>query len=118
MVICNFHIHWPILGPNETNAILIIYSDTVLPLSVTRQQLQSISGRNSQFVKSQNRIQSIKFSKYNIPKALRTNFSSGFCRLAVENFLCGFVFKGLYPENTIARLSCYFKLILLSWQPE
>lgn len=36
MIIYYFDIDRAILGPNETNAKLIVYSDTVLPFSVTR----------------------------------------------------------------------------------
>jgi hypothetical protein len=42
VVIDDFHIYRTLIGPSETNSVLIIDADAVLPLAISSQNLQPV----------------------------------------------------------------------------
>ena len=67
MVIGDFNICRAVFRPSETDSVLPVDADTVLPLSVSGQSFESVAGRHPQFVKQCCGIQLIKFSGRNFP---------------------------------------------------
>jgi len=71
--------------PPETDSILIVDSDAVLPLTIPSQSLQAISGRHSKIPEVANPIQQIEFSLRDRPQGTRTDFQGGTGFGAVKN---------------------------------
>lgn len=69
MVIDNFNIGRPHLGPAKTNAPLVIDADTMLTGAITLQPFKTIAGRRSQVLKFSRRIDHIEFARSNFAEA-------------------------------------------------
>jgi hypothetical protein len=93
VVICNLHIDWTVLGPNEANAILIIYAAPELPFPLPGQSFQSIARRNPKFVYRLNGIQLVQLSESDTPEILRADLHRTLGKFAVEYILSGFVLE-------------------------
>ena len=57
VVIDDFHINRTLLGPSETNSVLIINADAVLPLPISSQNLQPVPRWRAQEVEGVRSIQ-------------------------------------------------------------
>jgi len=71
MVINNLNLICITILPDKANPPLIVDPDTVLPLAVMFQLLQSVSRRYSQFIDNRYRIQDQKFSGSPPPNVIR-----------------------------------------------
>jgi len=49
VVIHDLNVVRSVIGPDETDSILVVDSDTALPLSVSRKRFEPVSWRNLQF---------------------------------------------------------------------
>jgi len=107
MVIDDLNVIYSIERPSEANSKLLIYANTELPLSVTPEGFQSISGRNLQVIQINCGIEEIQ-----LPRGIgMQNRRAGlFCPSPlnpVENFLRSFASKGLNHIDRIAWMPCY-----------
>ena len=51
MIVHNLHFHRTLIGPNKTDAILIIDPYAMLPLSISSECLKTVSGRDTKLLK-------------------------------------------------------------------
>lgn len=58
-------------GPFETNAVLVVDPDTMLPAPVAPQKLKSVSGRDFEIVQRDRRIDLIQLSERYVPQVAR-----------------------------------------------
>jgi hypothetical protein len=61
VVIDDFHIYRTLIGPTETNSVLIIYADAVLPLAISSQNFQPVPRWRAQEVEG---VRSIKHGEF------------------------------------------------------
>jgi hypothetical protein len=61
VVIDDFHIYRTLIGPSETDSVLIIYADAVLPLAISSQRLQPVPWWRAQEVEG---VRSIKHGEF------------------------------------------------------
>jgi len=109
MVVHNFHVCWPRICPAETDAVLIINTNTLLSLSISLQGFQAVSWRNPKFVQRNYGVKLIKLAGGNLPQRLWACASGGPCAPAVEDILCTHVLEGLDHGETIAWNVCPLK---------
>ncbi len=67
MIIGNFNIFRTVVRPPETDAVLFVDADTVLPFSIPAQGFESVAWRYSQLIKQCCGIQLIQLSGRNFP---------------------------------------------------
>src|SRR5437879_1349950 len=61
MIVDDFHLCWSLQRPDEAHPELVVYSDRILPLAITRQCLEAISGRRPQVANSTCRVEIAQF---------------------------------------------------------
>ena len=93
MVVGDFYFMGADATPFEANSELIVYSYTVLGLSISRQALKAITRRHSQLFYALNRIQLIELSCRNLPNSFWTRFPGCTGVFAIKNIFSGLVFK-------------------------
>ena len=71
--------------PLETDAVLIVDSNAVLPPAISTQRLQPIAWRNPQLIQSRDRIQLVQLPPSDTPHNFRTNLFRGFGVHAIED---------------------------------
>ena len=104
VVIHNFNLIGSGIRPKETDAILVVDSDAMLPLSISNQRFQPITRRNSQFVQCGYGIKLVEFSSGDFPEQLRTALPGVFGAIAVENPFRTFVLKRHNHADTNRRV--------------
>jgi hypothetical protein len=62
VVIKNFNVLSPSLGPSETDAPLVVYPDAVLPLPIAREGLEPVARWNSQVIQKVSGIDHQEFA--------------------------------------------------------
>ena len=82
-----------IILPFKTNTVLIIYSNTVLTLTVSCQSLQHVSRRYFQILNKYCGIELIQFASSNFPNMYWANFTGSFGILAVKNIFRSTIFE-------------------------
>lgn len=90
MVVGNLYVVRPIRLPNKANAVLIIDSDAVLPLSIPAERLQSICWRNAKIVQVNGCLNLVEFAQSH-----RFNCSPTLVRARFKEQPCIAVFEGL-----------------------
>ena len=93
MVVDNFHLGWPHLSPAKTDAVLVIYANTMLPLSIPLQGFKPVSWGNLEFMECGHRVKLIKFAGGNLPQRLWAGASGSLCPSTVEDILCAYVLE-------------------------
>jgi hypothetical protein len=74
VVIDDFHIYRTLIGPSETDSVLIIYADAVLPLAISSQRLQPVPWWRAQEVEGVRGIQQRELTYRDMHKR---SFSAG-----------------------------------------
>ena len=100
-----------ITPPFKTNTVLIIYSDTVLTFSVSRQNLQFVTLRYCQILNQYRRVELIQFAPGNFPNMNRANSAGSLRIFTVKNIFSPTIFERYYHKRTISRIPCFFKKI-------
>jgi hypothetical protein len=93
MIINDFNIAWPIFLPDKTDAILVIYPNTILTLSIPFEGFLTVTRRNTQFIQRLNRIQLIQFAGSYAPQRSWTSSTGKFGIHAVKNILCALILE-------------------------
>lgn len=97
--------------PDETDPILIVDPDAMLTGTVARQRLETIPRRDTKVLQSRSRVQLLQLPPGNPPEFLRTSPPGSLRVPPVEDVLRPRAPKGSDHVDTIARSSCYIKLI-------
>jgi len=50
MIVCYLNIVWPCVSPHKADAVLVINSNAMLPLAITGESFQSVTGRHAEFI--------------------------------------------------------------------
>jgi len=82
--------------PTETDSVLIIDPDAVLPPSITPKTLESIAGRNRELLQISDSIQLIELSARDRPHGPGASPASGYRAGAIEDVLRAPASKGPY----------------------
>ncbi len=85
MIINDFHLIWACACPRETNPVLIIDSNTILAFTLSRELLQPITWRYTQFIEHFDRVELIQFSGCDSPKDIWASLPGFTGADAVEN---------------------------------
>ncbi len=109
MVIHDLDPVWTRIRPDETNPILVINPQAMLPFTVTAQDLQPVSRWNFEFTKGRDRIQLIKFPSGYFPQRFRADLPRRFRIPAIENVYGAGIAERPDHANRIAWNPCYFK---------
>jgi len=81
------------LSPRKADSVLLVDTNAVLALPISREALQSVSGRNLQFLKRLDGIELIGFSRCDLLKLLRAGLSGSFRIDAIKNVLGSLIFE-------------------------
>jgi len=68
VVVHNFHVCRPRIYPAKTDAVLIIYSNTVLSLSIPFQGFQPVAWGNVEFLECGHGVKLIEFAGGDLPQ--------------------------------------------------
>lgn len=68
MIINDLDVDGTVLGPNEADPILVVYSDAVLPAAVAFECLEPVARRHFQIVQCDGRIDLVQLSECNTPE--------------------------------------------------
>jgi hypothetical protein len=98
MVVHDFHFVRFAVDPPETNAILLVDTNAVLPPSFALEGFQLIAGGDPQLVQNSHGIELIEFASGHAPDLLRTRSTSLRRIPAVENILCAEALEG--PDHS------------------
>jgi hypothetical protein len=82
--------------PFETDPVLLVDPDAVLPFPFTMKAFQTISRRDGKFVQFSDTIYLVQLALSDCPQCLRAAISRGSRVYAVKYVLCTVVSKGLY----------------------
>lgn len=93
MVVHNFDRIWPSIGPNKTDAVLLINPDAMLTFSIPLESLQVITGRDTQFIERSDRVKLIELPSSYSPQRLRTPSASSLRVLTVKNVLSSYILE-------------------------
>ena len=107
MIIRDPYFRWTLVGPLETDPILIIDSNTVLPPQIPAQRLQPIARRDAEIIETLSRIELVQLALRHRPKLSWTSGAGRLRVLPVENVLRPLVREGPDHVHMIARLPCY-----------
>src|SRR5258705_1330753 len=88
MIVHDLHSLRSGVRPSETNAILLVDPDTMLPLPITLQQFQAISRGNTQRLKPSCRVKLIQLTPGDVPEIGRTNSPRRLGIAAIKDILC------------------------------
>lgn len=58
----DFNFIWSVVGPPKTHSVLLIDSDTMLPLPISLQLLETISGRKAKIVQPGRAIKHVELT--------------------------------------------------------
>ncbi len=61
MIVCDLNVVGIVLMPDETNPVLVVDSDAVLPATIPTQFFQAVAGRESQVIKFKRSVQHREF---------------------------------------------------------
>lgn len=109
MVVSDFDIFSAIVGPHETDAVLIVDTNTVLPLAVTAQCFKSVSRRNAQIQELRGGIDVVELSGRHIPYRLWATLARSLGVAPVEYVFGSVVLERGNHTCMIARRTCYSK---------
>src|SRR5690606_27444909 len=85
MVVGDFNSFWTLIGPEETNSILIIDTNAVLTFSVSCKCFKPVSRGNSQLIEQRYRIQLVQLPGRQPPQHLGASTTCCFGRTAMED---------------------------------
>ena len=87
MVVGYFNAGRARVRPYETDAVLIVYANTVFPNSVASQSFEPVAGRYTKIAQDGRGIELVKFSLGYLPYRLRTGSPRRSSCTTVENIL-------------------------------
>lgn len=96
MIVRDFDFVGIAILPPEANSILIVDPNAVLACAIATEPLKSVSGWNSQVLKTLNPIKLSQLPASNGPKVDRTGTTGPASVLAVEQVFGGFIGEGAY----------------------
>ena len=88
MVVHYLYLRRSALCPNETDAVLVVDSDAVLPLPISSECLQLIPWWNSEIVKGDHRVKLVELASRHCPRRFWTGAPSCSRIHTVEDILC------------------------------
>jgi hypothetical protein len=109
MIIHNLCVSDPALAPSETDPVLSVDPDAVLPRSIFPQRFQVVTGRDPEILDGVGVVENEQFRPGSTLKIRRANLPCGLGVLAVEDILGAFVSESQDHASMIARLVCYDK---------
>ena len=98
MIVHDFDLCRALWRPNKAHAELVVYSDRMLPLTITRQRFETIARRRPQVAETACRIEVTQLPARRLNEIGRKAFR----RLAVEHGLGGLVPKALDHESLVS----------------
>jgi hypothetical protein len=107
MVIHNLDSNRPVIGPNETDPVPVVDTDTELPDPLSSERFKTISGRHAQVAEAACRIELLKLSG---GYPLKIFWATPPCSLGVapvEDVFGSLTFESADHQRMIARLPCY-----------
>ena len=97
----------PLRCPDETDPILFVDPDAVLPCPIPTQGLESIARRDAKILELLSRVELIKLPSGDGPQPLRAQSSCGGRIHTVEDVFGGLLMEALDHGYMITRLPCY-----------
>jgi len=109
MVVHNRYVRRPRFRPAKADSVLVINPNAELAPSTSRQLLQTVPRRDSEFTGLLHRVYLIELASRDTPKTLRTRSSRSLGATPVEDVLGCLGCEGPNHKYMIARLVCYSK---------
>lgn len=68
MIVDNLYVVSICIPPNETDTVLVVDADGVLPFSISCKRLQAVVGRDTEIIQSDGRMEHRQLSRRNPPQ--------------------------------------------------
>jgi hypothetical protein len=115
MVIHNLDSNRPVIGPNETEPVPVVDTDTVLPDPLPSERLKMIAGRHAQVAEGACRIELLKLSGCYPPKLFWATPPCSLGVAPVEDVFGSLIFELADHRRMISRLPCYGIPVFEQW---